>query len=56
MRFNLRRNLKDIFALMAAGSLRLELIIAHRFPAHRMRGAYELAKQHSKSLIGAIFE
>jgi threonine dehydrogenase-like Zn-dependent dehydrogenase len=56
IRFNLRRNLEYIFALMAAGSLQLEPIITHRFPADRMREAYELAKQHSKSLIGAIFD
>jgi threonine dehydrogenase-like Zn-dependent dehydrogenase len=56
IRFNLRRNLEYIFALMAAGSLRLDSIITHRFPAERMQEAYELAKQHSKSLIAAIFD
>ena len=56
IRFNLRRNLEFIFAMMAAGSLRLEPLITHRFPADRMREAYELARRHSKKLIGAIFD
>jgi threonine dehydrogenase-like Zn-dependent dehydrogenase len=56
IRFNLRRNLEYIFALMAGGSLRLEPIITHRLPAHRMQEAYELARQHSKSLVAAIFD
>jgi threonine dehydrogenase-like Zn-dependent dehydrogenase len=56
IRFNLRRNLEYIFALMAAGSLRLESIITHRLPAVRMQEAYELARQHSKSLIAAVFD
>jgi len=56
IRFNLRRNLEYIFALMAVGSLCLEPIITHRLPAERMGDAYELARQHSKSLIGAIFD
>jgi hypothetical protein len=41
---------------MAAESLRLEPIITHRLPANRMQEAYELARQHSKSLIAAIFD
>ena len=56
IRFNLRRNLEYIFALMAAGSLNLDSIITHRLPADRMQEAYELAKQHSKSLVAAIFD
>ncbi len=56
IRFNLRRNLEYIFALMAAGSLNLESVISHRFPAPRMREAYELAKQHSKELVAAVFD
>ncbi len=56
IRFNLRRNLEYIFALMAAGSLCLDPIITHRIPAERMQEAYELAKQHSKSLIAAVFD
>jgi threonine dehydrogenase-like Zn-dependent dehydrogenase len=56
IRFNLRRNLEYIFALMAVGSLCLDPIITHRLPAERMVEAYELAKQHSKNLIAAIFD
>jgi threonine dehydrogenase-like Zn-dependent dehydrogenase len=56
IRFNLRRNLEYIFSMMAAGSLHLEPIITHRLPANRMQEAYELAREHSKSLIGAIFD
>jgi threonine dehydrogenase-like Zn-dependent dehydrogenase len=56
IRFNLRRNLEYIFALMASGSLRLDSIITHRLPAPRMQEAYELAKEHSKSLIAAVFD
>ena len=56
IRFNLRRNLEFIFAMMAAGSLRLEPLITHRLPADRMREAYELAREHSKTLIGAILD
>ncbi len=56
VRFNLRRNLEYIFALMAAGSLNLESVISHRFPAPRMREAYELARQHSKELVAAVFD
>ena len=56
VRFNLRRNLEYIFALMAAGSLNLESLISHRFPAPRMREAYELAKAHSKELVAAVFD
>ena len=56
IRFNLRRNLEYLFALMASGSVCLEPIITHRIPAEHMRDAYELAKQHSKSLIAAVFD
>jgi threonine dehydrogenase-like Zn-dependent dehydrogenase len=56
IRFNLRRNLAYLFSLMATGAVNLEPIITHRIPADRMQGAYELAKEHSKSLIAAIFD
>jgi threonine dehydrogenase-like Zn-dependent dehydrogenase len=56
IRFNLRRNLEYLFALMANGTVSLEPIITHRIPAEHMRDAYELAKQHSKSLIAAVFD
>lgn len=56
IRFNLRRNLEYVFALMAAGSVCLEPIITHRLPAERMQEAYELARQHSKSLVAAVFD
>ena len=56
LRFNLRRNLQYILELMASGALRLEPLISHRLPVGRMKEAYELAKQHSKDLITAIFD
>lgn len=56
LRFNIRRNLEYIFALIAAGSLQLSPIISHRLPAARIQEAYELAKQHSKELIAAVFD
>lgn len=56
LRFNLRRNLEYLFALMANGTVCLEPIITHRFPAERMQEAYELAKQHSKDLTAAVFD
>jgi threonine dehydrogenase-like Zn-dependent dehydrogenase len=56
IRFNLRRNLEYLFSLMATGAVCLEPLITHRIPADRMRDAYELAKQHSKSLIAAVFD
>ena len=56
VRFNLRRNLEYILALMANGELRLEPIITHRLPAARMREAYELAHAHSKELMAAVFD
>jgi threonine dehydrogenase-like Zn-dependent dehydrogenase len=56
VRFNLRRNLEYIFNLMAARSLSLESLVTHRLPATRMREAYELAKQHSKDLVAAVFD
>nr|MBP8955209.1 hypothetical protein [Armatimonadota bacterium] len=56
LRFNLRRNLEYIFDLMADGALQLESLITHRFPAARMIEAYELARQHSKELVAAVFD
>jgi threonine dehydrogenase-like Zn-dependent dehydrogenase len=56
IRFNLRRNLEFIFAMMAAGSLNLEPIISHRLPADRMREAFDLATRHSKDLVAAVFD
>jgi threonine dehydrogenase-like Zn-dependent dehydrogenase len=56
LRFNVRRNLQYILELMAARSLRLESLITHRLPSSRMKEAYELAKQHDKSLIAAVFD
>jgi threonine dehydrogenase-like Zn-dependent dehydrogenase len=56
IRFTLHRNLEHIFDLMASGILELESLITHRFPPTRMKEAYELACQHSKELIAAIFD
>ena len=56
IRFNLRRTLEYIFSLMATGAVCLEPLISHRIPAENMVDAYELAKQHSKSLVAAVFD
>ena len=56
LRFNLRRNLEYILDLMASKRLNLEPLISHRVPYRRMRETYELAKEHSKELIAAVFE
>jgi len=56
IRFNLRRNLEYILKLMATRQLSIEPLISHRLPARRMVEAYELAKQHSKGLVAAIFD
>jgi threonine dehydrogenase-like Zn-dependent dehydrogenase len=56
IRFNLRRNMEFVLGSMAAGALELGPLITHRFPAHRMVEAYELAKTHSKELIAAVFD
>lgn len=56
IRFNLRRNLEYILALMESGSLTLAPVITHRYPASEMRSAYELAREHSKSLMAAVFD
>ena len=56
--------------LYGAGALRLEEVAldantlqpdqvyveTDRLPARRMREAYELAKEHSKDLVAAVFE
>jgi threonine dehydrogenase-like Zn-dependent dehydrogenase len=52
----MRRNLEYILDLMASQALRLDSLITHRLPAARMQEAYELASQHSKELIGAVFQ
>ena len=51
-----RQNLENILGWMASGALQLEPIITHRFPAARMREAYELARAHSKELMAAVFD
>jgi len=56
LRFNLRRNLEYILDLMASETLRLDSLITHRLPASRMKEAYELASQHSKEMIGTVFQ
>ena len=56
IRFNRRRNLAYILDLMASGALNLEPVISHRLPAARMKEAYELAANHSKELIAAVFD
>lgn len=56
IRFNLRRNLETIFAYMDSGDVSFESIITHRLPARQMRDAYELAREHSKELMAAVFD
>ena len=56
VRFNLRRNLELILELLASGDVSFAPVISHRFPAERMRDAYELARAHDKRLMGAVFE
>ena len=56
LRFNFRRNLQYIVDLMAAGELRFGPLITHRLPPERMKEAYELAREHSKELIAAVFD
>lgn len=56
IRFNLRRNLEFILDCLARGAVALEPAISHRLPAHRMKEAYELAREHSKALTAAVFD
>ena len=56
LRFNMRRNLQYILDMMAAHRPRLESVISHRLPASRMVEAYELAREHSKTLVAAEFD
>jgi threonine dehydrogenase-like Zn-dependent dehydrogenase len=56
LRFNMRRNLQYILDMMAAHRPRLESVISHRLPASRMVEAYELAREHSKTLVAAVFD
>jgi threonine dehydrogenase-like Zn-dependent dehydrogenase len=56
VRFNTRRNLQYILDLMAFHHPRIESVISHHLPASRMKEAYELAKEHSKSLVAAVFD
>jgi threonine dehydrogenase-like Zn-dependent dehydrogenase len=56
VRFNFRRNLEYILDLIATRRLNLEPLISHRIPYQNMHLAYELASQHSKELIAAVFQ
>jgi threonine dehydrogenase-like Zn-dependent dehydrogenase len=56
LRFNTRRNLQYILDLMAFHHPRIASMISHHLPASRMKEAYELAKEHSKSLVAAVFD
>jgi len=56
LRFNTRRNLQYILDLMAFHRPQLDSVISHRLPASRMKEAYELAKEHSKGLVAAVFD
>lgn len=56
IRFNMRRNVRYVLELMAHQSTPLAPVISHRLPASRMREAYELAREHSKSLVAAVFD
>jgi threonine dehydrogenase-like Zn-dependent dehydrogenase len=56
LRFNRRRNLEYILDLMASGRIDIQPLITHQLPYQRMREAYELARQHSKELVSAVFD
>ncbi len=56
LRFNTRRNLQYILDLMAFYHPGIKSVISHHLPASRMQEAYELAKEHSKSLVAAVFD
>jgi threonine dehydrogenase-like Zn-dependent dehydrogenase len=56
IRFNTRRNLEYILDLMSFHRPRLGSVISHRLPFPRMKEAYELAKEHSKDLVAAVFD
>lgn len=51
-----RRNLEFILEALASGTVSFDRIISHRLPAARMREAYELAREHDKSLVAAVFD
>ena len=36
--------------------MRFDSLITHRFLPERMKEAYELAREHSKDLIAAVFD
>lgn len=48
--------LEGIFAHAAAGRLRLQPVITHRFAWRELAKAYELALTHSKEMSAAIFD
>jgi threonine dehydrogenase-like Zn-dependent dehydrogenase len=56
LRFNTRRNIQYILDLMAFQQPRIKPVISHHLPASRMKEAYELAQEHSKSLVAAVFD
>ena len=56
LRFNTRRNLQYIVESMALHRPRIGAVISHCFPFQRMKEAYELAKEHSKELVAAVFD
>lgn len=56
IRFNTRRNLRYVLDLMSDHNPKLGTVISHRLPALRMREAYELASEHSKNLVAAVFD
>jgi threonine dehydrogenase-like Zn-dependent dehydrogenase len=51
----LASNLTFLLDRMADNSLKLAPVISHRFPAERMREAYELARLHDGNLMAAVF-
>lgn len=56
LRFNMRRNCHYILDVMEGHRPPLGAVISHRLPASRMVEAYELAKEHSKTLVAAVFD
>jgi threonine dehydrogenase-like Zn-dependent dehydrogenase len=56
IRFNLRRDLEFILDQIASGLFNVSSILSHRLPYERMHEAYDLATQHSKELVAAVFD
>ncbi len=56
LRFNLKRELAYLAGLMAQGRLDFTPVISHRFPARRLREAYDIAASRDKNFTAAVFD